>query len=129
MLFSIFAARLCATVHSPETLADAYRFQAATDLSFRDEYAEILRAYEPIAERVAVLEEFSMGDSGDAAFLASDELDARAVTIADEVARLNRDAYRLLNATAVAPTSFRGIRRLRVRAMRAECLAVLSDSE
>ncbi len=129
MRLAVLAAHLCAAVHSPENLADAYRLRAAIDLSVRDEYAEILRAYEPFADRVAVLEEFSMTQSGDEAFFISDDLDARILAMAEEAARLDREAYRLQNAADVAPSGFRGLRRLRVRAMRAECLAVLNGFE
>ena len=129
MRLAVLAAHLCATVHLPESLADAYLLRAAIDLSVRDEYAEILRVYEPFADRVAVLEEFSMTQSGGEAFLVSDDLDARVLAMAGEISRLDRDALRLRNAADVAPSSFRGLRRLRVRAMRVECLAVLSDSE
>lgn len=129
MRFALVAAHLCAAVHSPETMAEAYRFQVAIDLTVRDEYAGILRAYEPFADKVSVLEEFSMSQSGDDAFFVSADLDARALAIADEIARLDRDASRLLNAANVVPSSYRGLRRLRVRAMRAECLAVLTGFE
>ncbi|MEI6511639.1 MAG: hypothetical protein WCO25_06440 [Candidatus Uhrbacteria bacterium] len=129
MRLAVLTAHLCAAVHSPENLADAYRLRAAIDLSVRDEYEEILRVYGPFADSVAVLEEFSMTQSGGEAFLVSDELDARVLAIAGEISRLDRDVLRLRNAADVAPSSFRGLRRLRVRAMRAECLAVLGDSE
>jgi len=129
MRLAVVASHLCLTVRSPENLADVYRFQAAADLTIRDEYIAIAEAYEPFANKVAVLEEFSLSQSGDEAFLVSADLDARAFAISEESARLDRDANRLLNAANVAPSSFRGLRRFLVHAMRAECLAVLSDSE
>lgn len=129
MRLAVVASHLCLTVRSPESLADAYRFQAAVDLTFRDEYSAIVELYEPFADGVAVLEEFSMSQSGDDAFFASADLDARALSMSDEVARLDRDASRLLNAANVVPSSYRGLRRLRVHAMRAECLAVLNGFE
>ncbi|MEI6511346.1 MAG: hypothetical protein WCO25_04890 [Candidatus Uhrbacteria bacterium] len=129
MRLAIVASHLCLTVRSPEILADAYRFQATADLTVRDEYAAIAEAYEPFADRIAVLEEFSAFQSGDEAFLVSADLDARALAMGEASARLDRDASRLLNAANVAPSSFRGLRRFLVHDMRTECLAVLSDSE
>ena len=122
-------AQFCAFVRSPETLVDIYLAQARVTEAFSKEYATAVSAYEPFANGIAVLEEFSMTQSGDDAFFLSDELDARADAMDSEAARLDRGASRLRRIAAEVPSRYSGLRRFRVRAMRAECLAVLSESE
>lgn len=129
MRLALAAARLCAAVRSPEDLADAYRFQAAADMFVRDEYVALADLYEPFANRVAVIEEFAAGQANVEALAVSADLDERSFWFRAEAERLEVESGQLFSrADAVAPR-YRWLGRLRVRAMRAECLAVLLPSE
>lgn len=122
------AAQLCATVRTSTDLADVYRVRAAHNRLAIDAYAEIADVYEPFAEEVAVLEGLATSFATIESALVSESLDARLLWMAEESIRLDAEADGLLRAADEVPRRYRGLRALRVRAMRRECVDVLLPS-
>lgn len=118
-------AQICAAVHSPRDLSEAYRVRASLNWLVIERYVELADAYEPFANDVAVVEEFAVGYADLDAYAVSDMLDARALWMREESVRLAVEAGDVLAAADEVPRRYRGFRAFNVRAMRRECVDVL----
>lgn len=122
------ATRLCAALRVPDDLEDAYLHQASLVLLASAEYRRLADTYAPFANDVAVLEEFAARHGSMEAFGTSAALDDRAAWLREESERLDAAGDLLLHRADGVSSHYRGLAKLRVRAMRRECLSVLTPS-
>lgn len=118
---------LCSALQSPYDLTRAYMLEAALRQRDAEEYRQLADTYEPFANDIAVLEEFAARQGGIEAYGVSASLDERAAWLRDESERLDVEADYLLHRADGVRAHYRGFAKLRVRAMRRECLSVLTS--